>query len=332
MGIKPIYFDDEIKKPDVSNFYKSATKKEVSKEPVDTFETGMVMDFSLIQEDKVKLTDTTVDTSNTKKRGRKKTNGDPMMITETDRDLKDSETNIPYEEKYQETNNILRGAIMQLDAGLADMANDLNYIRASKTMKSKYTYMGNIQANMGSFISSKIMAARELNNTITKACELELRRTKELHLAEAQNDDKAILDTYNAFVSMPVGSNYNPLGPSPIELTVPSPNIIGADMRSSNEDIGYQNYIKNMTPTQHMMALESDPNVKQVVVYDQGTGARSFEIMNLATGEILQNVEKHDSMFLENTTIDLKNKIARNLDLNESYPLIVVGSSVLNEY
>ena len=37
-------------------------------------------------------------------------------------------------------------------------------------------------------------------------------------------------------------------------------------------------------------------------------------------------------MFMEDTTIDIKNKIARNLNLNESYPLIIVGDSVLNEY
>ena len=94
----------------------------------------------------------------------------------------------------------------------------------------------------------------------------------------------------------------------------------------------YNNYVQNMTPQQHMIALENDPNVQQVVVWNKSTGAKSFEIMNMATGEILQNVDKHDIMFMEDTTIDERNHTARNIKLNESYPLVVIGESAIDEY
>ena len=109
--------------------------------------------------------------------------------------------------------------------------------------------------------------------------------------------------------------------------------IAGTIPNNTMDDVAaYNNYVQNMTPQQHMIALENDPNVQQVVVWNKSTGAKSFEIMNMATGEILQNVDKHDIMFMEDTTIDERNHTARNIKLNESYPLVVIGESAIDEY
>lgn len=275
------------------------------------------------------------DTTQTKpKRGRpKKKDTEDIIYADSDRKLSATESNVPYEEKYKETNNVLKGAIFQLDQGIEEINADINYIRSSKTLKRKYDYLGVLQGTKGSYINTKITAARELNNTITKCNELELKRVKELHLADKVDDDKAILDTYNAFINTPVGTNYSALGPTTTQMTInDSGSIIPATIASSNVDMGYQNYLNNPTSIQHMMQLESNPNVQQVVVYNQATGAKSFEIMDMSTGEVLQNVEKNDVMFLEDTTIDVRNRIAKNINLNETYPLIIVGSKNFDEY
>ena len=82
-----------------------------------------------------------------------------------------------------------------------------------------------------------------------------------------------------------------------------------------------------MTPEQNTMMYENNPDVKQVVVYNEDTGERFFDVRNMKTGESIPNVTKHDSMFLDDTVIDKKRKIARNVNLGESYPLVIIGGN-----
>ena len=257
------------------------------------------------------------------------------------RELSFLETNDPYESKYAETNAILRSAIVQIDNGLIDIQRDIDDVRSAKTLRNKYNHLTLLQSSMGSFIGNKIQAARELNNTISKCNEMELKRYKEMKASAMadQDDDQRIMEMYKAFVNVPTGNDTNmmmtgrsssPLGPSMIDMTMPSPNLTGLNMGSV--DSQYDDYIRNLTPQQNMMLLEGNPDIKQVVVYNQETGARYFEVMNLATGEVVPNAEKHDAMFLEDVTIDIKNGVARNTNLGETYPLVVVGQPILNEY
>ena len=81
-----------------------------------------------------------------------------------------------------------------------------------------------------------------------------------------------------------------------------------------------------------MMFLKENPNIQQVVVYNQETGARYFDVIDMTTGQSVPNAEKHDTMFLEDTTIDLKNKVARNVNIGETYPLVIVGQPLMQEY
>ena len=90
--------------------------------------------------------------------------------------------------------------------------------------------------------------------------------------------------------------------------------------------------MSNLTPQQQTMFIEDNPNIQQVVVYNQETGARYFDVIDMTTGQSIPNAEKHDAMFLEDVTIDLKNKVARNINLGESYPLVIVGQPIMNEY
>ena len=240
-------------------------------------------------------------------------------------------TNKPYQTKYDETTMLLKASIGQLDGLLAESINDANQIRASKTLKRKYDLLSLLNNNASSIIGNKITAIREINNTISKCNDLELKRKKELDLAAAgENSDKKIMDMYSAFVSMPTGepgvANMQSITNSLNMGNVITGSIIGGD------DMGYQQYVQNMSPAQRLNMYESNPDVKQVVVYNQQNGSRYFEVMNMATGEVIPGVDKHDAMFLEGVTLDLENKIARNIDLGETYPIVVVGEPVMNMY
>lgn len=256
-----------------------------------------------------------------------------VIDSKSTRELGMIESNEPYSIKYSETDNMLRSAVAQIDISLNEVHADIEDIRASKSMRSKYTYLSNLQGAMGGLISNKIAAARELNNTITKCQDLELRRYKEVKISNSmseQDDNRKVQEMYKAFVQTPVGTYGQDMSPSMINMTVPSNNIIGTTIGSADQQ--FTNYLSNLTPAQNMMVLESNPNIKQVVVYNQETGARYFDVIDMSTGESIPNTDKHDSMFLEDVTINLRDGIATNTNLGETYPLVVVGNPILSEY
>lgn len=241
----------------------------------------------------------------------------------------------PFEEKYKETNEMLREVIAQTNISMSDINEDIRLLRSSKTIRNKYTYLSNLTDASASLLSNKLNAIKEMNNSITKAQDFEMKRAKELHINDQVDDDKVIQDMFKAFVSSSNSNPYAALGPSSYDMTVNTGNVVGIlppTVTQTDDNAGYNNFLQNMSSTQHMIALENDPNVKQVVIWNKSTGAKSFEIMNMATGEILNNVEKHDIMFMEDTTIDERAGVARNIMLNEVYPLIVIGDSSIDEY
>jgi hypothetical protein len=241
------------------------------------------------------------------------------------------QTNEPYMKTYTDTTNMLNGSINQIDIISSEIKGDVDQVRSSKTLKKKYDYLAMMNATIGTLIGTKINAIKEINGTITKCHELEMKRIKELKI-DTQNvdDDQKIMDMYNAFISAPVGSNgnnFSSLGPSGLDMTLSGiPGIIRGSVGGGG-DAGYQQYLSSMTPTQNMMRFEGNPNIKQVVFYDQSTGRRWFDVIDVTTMESIPNVSKKDAMFLEDTTIDIKNKVARNINLDETYPLIIVGNN-----
>ena len=291
------------------------------------------LDFSKIgQDDSLVISHPGVSPEPEKPKKRRKANVDQDKIVKAE-SKKDNGLE-PYEEKYKETNAMLRGVIMQIDANMANIDEDIRTIRNSKTLKRKYDYLSMMQGTSSSMLNNKITAIREINNSITKAQDFEMKRAKDLHLNDQVDDDRAIQEMYKSFVTASVPNPYAQLGPSSYDMTVNNSNIIGTTAPNStiDEEAAYHNYVQNMTPQQRMIALEGDPNIKQVVVWNKSTGAKSFEIMNMATGEILNNVDKHDIMFMEDTTIDERNMVARNVMLNETYPLVILGNSNIDEY
>lgn len=243
---------------------------------------------------------------------------------------------------YQYTSRLLGETLEQVDMVASEIKEEMDNIRLSRTMKGKYTYLTNLTDNLATLLNTKASVIKEINNTITKSNELDYRREKDRKDAEGNaNDDKYIMDMYNAFIKN-TSSGYNPnLGPTPTQTAMPGNNIVMAetpsyyvDNQGNNQPIepGYVNYLNNLTPEQNSMFYENDPNVKTVVLYDAATGERSFQVMNVATGKIVPNVTTLDNRFLDDTTLDLKSRIAKNNNLIESFPIVFKNEAVLDQY
>ena len=334
---------EEIKKPDIKSRVKETTKTTPVKEEkksLDTVITGM--NFDLFNDITIPLTVEEVPSKSGTKRSNNKVVSSTGVV-QAEKDTKYSATE-PYMDKYQETNILLKTAIAQLDIGLQDMQQDLLMLRNNKTMRNKYQQMSMVQKNVGDFLGNKINAIKELNSVISKCNDLELKRAKELKELENQDDDKRIMDLYNAMISMPVGGQAGmssgfstPLGPNTFEMTYAgNPHSYSANVVTSvdnSSDAGYQNYLMNKTPAQNMMSLDSNPHIQQVVVHNRATGQSYFEIMDMNTMRPVPNTEKYDSSFLEDTSMDFVNNIATNVNLGESYPIVQIGGDpILNEY
>ena len=271
-----------------------------------------------------------------KKRGRPKKDptgvGMTPIIGTSSVELNHTQTNEPYRDLYKETDNIIRSTIGQIDQLTGEMKTDLDGVRSSKTLKRKYDYISMIAGTLGTMYNGKITAARELNNTITKCNEFELKRAKELNSASGANvsDEQRLAEMYSAFIGNPNPNGMSVLGPNTLAMTTPNMNIIRSDyIEPSNQysgiDNGYLEYMQNMTPDQRLMSLENNPNVKQVVMVNQAQGTQVFQMMDMQTGEVVNGVPTLDSMFLQDTNLDFTTMIATNTNLNESYPIVFVG-------
>lgn len=340
--IRGVYYED-IKKPDPSKNKKS------NEIPTETKTEKVVtgMNFDLFKEVQIPLE--TSETSKPKQSTKRKSSSNSSVVNTTglvtaENNTKYSSTE-PYMDKYVETNGLLKSAIAQIDIGLSEMQNDMMLLRNNKTMRNKYQSMSMIQKNMGDYLGNKINAIKELNNVLSKCNDLELRRAKELKEIETQDDDKRIMDLYNAMITMPVGGQTGmpgsgfstPIGPNTFEITYagntnsPTPNVITTT--TGVDDVGYSNYLNNKTPAQNMMSMDSNPNIQQVIVHNRNTGQSYFEIMDMSTMRPVPNTDKYDNSFLEDTHMDFVNNIATNVNLGESYPIVQVGGdTILNEY
>nr|DAK73366.1 MAG TPA: hypothetical protein [Caudoviricetes sp.] len=335
MGFKPITIGQEFQKPEKK---KQTSTRSTDNNVVQKLEDGSVIldftkmkDVDLVVKSEAPDSATTQSRKNTKKKAIVPT---PNFEENTsDRPLSIMESNEPIENKYNETNNILRSAILDIDKSLVDIQADIRDIRSSKTMRSKYTYLANLQAGVSSLIANKISAARELNSTIRNCNDFELKRYKEVQAINAASgdDDANVMKMYEAFMSTPLSSNALP-NISNTAINSAALSGVNSINLGTPQDAGFSSYMQNLTPQQHMMQLEHDPNIKEVVVYNQENGSRYFDIIDMRTGQHVPNTEPMDAMFLEDVTIDLKNKIARNINLGESYPLVIVGQPIMNEY
>jgi hypothetical protein len=238
---------------------------------------------------------------------------------------------------YLETTGMLKETLGQIDSLNTELMQEFNAVRMSRTMKNKYNTLNGLAENIGALVGNRIQVIKEINSTINKAMDMDYKRDKDMRAANAAiDDDKYIADLYKSFMSNPNAApnpQYSTVDPSIFGSGIVRANVSSNDARSNNVvDVDYLNYLSNLSPEQNYMRYESNPNVKQVVVFDAASGNKFFQYMDLTTNQVIPNMPVYDDMFMENTTLDLKNKIAKNLDLNEQFPIVVINEGVTSQY
>ena len=281
-------------------------------------------------------------TTTTSKRGRKKkeettTNQQQLAIPIPSSSMSYVQENIPYASAYVDTNKQLDDSIAQLDILSGELFSELQNVKNSKTLKNKYGYMNDMTSTMANLISTKISAIREKNKSINDANHLELNRIKELKTsANAEDDNTRIANLYDAFINTPVGVGPRPsLAPSIQDMVMP---------QSSPSDVSYFNiggmndqqiWEANLSPSENRMVLDAKGLIDTVVMYDEATGNRWFEVIDKTTGQPMANVEKPDSTYIYELDINVRNGYAKDSNINKTYPLIVINSENnqnLNKY
>ena len=246
--------------------------------------------------------------------------------------------NTPTEYTYMETTSMLRETLAQIDSLNTELMQEFTNVRHSRTMKNKYQTLIGLSENVGSLLNNKISAIREINSSISKANEMDYKKEKDLRAANASmNDDKYIADLYKSFIQNPMNLAPTPQMPK-VDPAIFGSGVVRADLHSgdynSNNqvDASYLNYVSNLTPEQNLMRYEGNNNVKQVVVYDNATGNRFFQMMDMSTGQVIPNVPVYDDLIMKDTQINLATKTAKNININETFPVIVINEGVTSQY
>lgn len=239
---------------------------------------------------------------------------------------------------YMETTGLLHDTLAQIDAVNGELMQEFELVRNNRTMKGKFNTMIGLSENIGALIGNRIQVIKEMNATISKSNEMDYKKDKDRKAANANmDDDKYISDLYKSFMQNPMNQAPQPQVPN-IDPSIFGSGVVRADLKSGSfngngpADLSYLNYMSNLTPQQNLMRYEGNSNVKQVVVFDAATGNKFFQYMDLSTMQPIPNVEAYDQMFMEDTTIDLQKKIAKNINLNETFPVVVINEGVTAQY
>lgn len=294
-------------------------------------DTNIGVDFSFFTKDeagKLSSGNEKTEAKSTSKRKKKTLDAPINGVVNT---TEPSELEVNYKDSYIGTDNLILATISQVDELASDIKGDIDTVRSSKTLKSKYTYLTNLTSSAASLLKTKIDAVKELNSTITQSHRLELDRMKTVKIdASEGNDDMKMMDLYNAFINMPNGT-YNPDVPTFRDIT----SNIGTKGVMPTMDINpyVANGIDTISPEQNRMRLESNPNIQVVVRYDPNTGQRQFDVIDTSTGMSIPNYPRPDNFLLEETSIDVHTNTARNRNINQVWPLWIEGSNAtITEY
>lgn len=292
---------------------------------------GLNLDYFISDDAKLPATTPATELAEEKKPRRTRKSASELPTPPGNQVQIQDDTKIPYSESYNETNAVLQTSIAQSDQLLSEIKQDIDAIRASKTLKSKYVYIKDLTASAASLINTRITAAREINNSITQSHNLELKRTKDLKEfdRESKTDDARMMDLYSAFVGAPVGMYDNGLNLP----TIPNMMLGTNDANSGIASVSMGNTPTNnsqLTPEQLRMRFENNPNIEEVVKYDASSGRRWFEAIDKTTGETIQNYPTPDPFLLEDSSIDVRAGVAKNRNLDRVWPLVTVGE--ISEY
>lgn len=272
------------------------------------------------------------------KRGRPKKTVTANTESDIAKDVKTPmNSNMPYFTTYSVPTQILTHTAMEIDELSSKIKQDLDLVRASKSMRKKYDYITTLSGNLGQLYANKISVARELANEITNSHRLELNKHKELSATVNEDDDKRIADMFNAFVNAPMGMMPVANRTTPAQfLNMPTDGIpvsaVDGNLAIMDDEAGYNHFMNNLTPAQQSMMRTANPNIETVLVYDQTTHAKWFEVIDTRTGATIPNAELPAQFVLDGCIVDVRNGIARNSQLNKTYKLKLVGTRLADEF
>lgn len=249
-----------------------------------------------------------------------------------------------YEKGYFDNAKMLYGAIAQTEQVYQDINEELVKFRSNKAYggRSRIDAMSNYMNTQVSLINTKITAVRELNNIRSKINDLVMKKEQQLKDTGDDNSDKAIMDAYYALV------NAQRYGLPPIQRPLDNTSInTGINLRGTpiqstgiitagtsgqeNVDNSFQEYQNNLDPTKKRMIADKDPNIKTVVVYDQNSGNKYFDVINVVSGTTVPGVERPGEFLLDNMRVDINNGIAVNSNANMTFPLVIIGTRASDE-
>lgn len=233
--------------------------------------------------------------------------------------------NIPYTTAYQDTNKQLDESIMQLNALGGEVVTELQAVKASKTLRNKYNIINDMTMTATTIINAKISAIKEKNKTINDINHLELARLKELKSkANEEDDNTRIANMYDAFINTPIGVGPSMLGPSVQDIVIPSANPTLNRVSIGDDQAMWE---QSLNPAENRMVLEARGSIDTVVMYDDTTGDRWFEVIDRNTHQPVPNVEKPDPSYIYELDINLRGGFAKDSNRNTTYPLIVIHSN-----
>jgi hypothetical protein len=273
------------------------------------------------------------------KRGRRKKKDDTAIAVASPNSIVPESSmsyvqqNIPYAVAYQDTNKQLDDVINDLNMLGSEVIDELHTIRASKTLKNKYTYINDMTATASSIISAKLAAIKEKNTVINNVNRMELDRLKQLKVQASEEDENTrIANLYDAFVNTPVGVGVAGLGPSMQDMI-----ISGSGQDIDRTSIGLAdnqaNWEQSLDPANNRMLLEARGNIETVVMYDESTGNRWFDVVDKQTRQSVPNVERPDNTYIYDLDINIHGGYAKDSNLSKVYPLVVVNAdSGMSEY
>lgn len=244
--------------------------------------------------------------------------------------------NIPYATAYMETTRQLDDSINQLNALGRELVSELDHVRHSKTLRNKYNLITEMTSAATTIVNSQITAIREKNNIINGVMKLELDRVKTLKSqAGADEDDNTrIANLYDAFINTPIGGGRVMLGPSAQDMVMAGGAPDLARMSIGGDQIAWE---QGLDPAQNRMLLEAKGSIDTVVMYDEASGNRWFEIVDKVTRQPIPNVEKPDSSYIYDLDINIRGGYAKDGNRNIVYPLVVISeggpsNDILSKY
>lgn len=231
---------------------------------------------------------------------------------------------IPYMTAYAETNQQLDSAIKELNVLGGEIMTELVNVKNSKTLKNKYNYINDMTSTLTSIINTKISAIKEKNKSINDVNNLEIRRIKDLKINNSDEDDNTkIMNLYDAFINTPIGNGQNILGPSISELTLSG----GTNLPVIGIGNDQQAWEQQLDPTENRMLLSAKGMIETVVMYDENTGNRWYEVIDKNTRQPIPNVEKPDDSYIYDLDISIKGGYAKDANRKVTYPLVVINSA-----